>query len=31
MLRRTGWTRKGEAGVERDVYIVTDRGLEAMG
>jgi hypothetical protein len=31
MLRRTGRTRKGEAGVERDVYIVTDRGLEAMG
>lgn len=31
MLRPTGRTRKGAAGVERDVYIITDRGWEAMG
>jgi hypothetical protein len=31
MLRPTGRTRKGEAGVERDVYIITDRGVEAVG
>lgn len=31
MLRATGKTRKGMAGVERDVYKITDRGMEAIG
>lgn len=31
LIAPTGETRKGKAGVQRDVYLITDRGMEVVG